>query len=98
MSLVMPEFMLAYTRKKVSEKTLSLPLTLKVPGDPVAGEITIPLFRLAIYGPLHSNGICLLDLPFLPHLKPIASASSESDTPQVAIPPGPTSLPGGLIV
>jgi hypothetical protein len=42
--------------------------------------------------------MCLLDLPFLPHLKPIASASSARDLPQVATPPGPTSLPGGLMV
>ncbi|HZI69763.1 MAG TPA: hypothetical protein VFD60_01245 [Nitrososphaeraceae archaeon] len=43
--------------------------------------------------------MCLLDLPFLAHLKPIASASSARDLPQVATPPpGPTSLPGGLIV
>ena len=50
------------------------------------------------YGPLQLNGICLLDLPFLSHLKPIASASSARDFPHVATPPGPTSLPGGLIV
>src|ERR671931_2373465 len=53
------------------------------------------------YGPLHSNGICLLDLPFLSHLKPIASTSSATAFPHVATAPaapGPTSLPGGLIV
>ena len=49
------------------------------------------------YGPFQSNDICLLDLPFLPHLKPIASASSATAVPHVAV-PGPTSLPGGLIV
>jgi hypothetical protein len=53
------------------------------------------------YGPLHSNGICLLDLPFLSQLKPIASTSSATAIPHVATAPDapdPTSLPGGLIV
>src|SRR5919107_778799 len=51
-----------------------------------------------IYGPLHSNGICLLDLPFHSHLKPIAATSSATAVPHVATVPGPTSLPGGLSV
>jgi hypothetical protein len=53
------------------------------------------------YGPLQSNGICLLDLPFLSHLNPIASTSSAVAVPHVATAPavpGPTSLPGGFIV
>jgi hypothetical protein len=53
------------------------------------------------YGPLQLNGIGLLDLPFLSLLKPIASTSSARDFPHVATAPdvpGPTSLPGGLIV
>jgi hypothetical protein len=50
------------------------------------------------YGPLQLNGICLLDLPFLSHLNPIASTSSATAVPHVATPPGSTSLPGGLIV
>lgn len=52
----------------------------------------------SFYGPHQSKGICLLDFPFLAHLKPITSASPTSDLPQVATRPGPTSLPGGLIV
>src|ERR687892_1468363 len=50
------------------------------------------------HGPLQSTGICLLDLPFHSHLKPIASTSSVIAFPHVAVVPGPTSLPGGLIV
>jgi hypothetical protein len=51
------------------------------------------------YGPLQPNGIYLLDLPFHSHLKPIAlSTSFEIAFPHVAVVPGPTSLPGGLIV
>ena len=44
------------------------------------------------------EGMCLLDLPLLFYLKPIPSASSVTAIPQVATTPGPTSLPGGLIV
>ena len=33
------------------------------------------------------NGMCLLDWPFLSHLKPIASDLSALDTPHVATPP-----------
>jgi hypothetical protein len=50
------------------------------------------------HGPLQSNGICLLDLPFHSHLKPIASTSLAMALPHVATVPGPVSLPGGLIV
>src|SRR5215468_870293 len=49
-------------------------------------------------GPLHENGMCLLDWPLRLHLKPNASARSIVEVPQVAAPPGPTSDPGGLIV
>jgi hypothetical protein len=70
-----------------------------------------PLSRLALllmlsrnhkiresHGPLQSNGICSLDLPFHSQLKPIASTSSAMALPHVATVPGPVSLPGGLIV
>jgi hypothetical protein len=50
------------------------------------------------YGPLQSKGMCLLDLLFHSHLKPMASTSSVIAFPHVATVPGPTSLPGGLIV
>src|SRR5918992_4280293 len=50
------------------------------------------------HGPLQSTGICLLDLPFHSHLKPIASTSSAMALPHVATVPGPVSLPGALIV
>jgi hypothetical protein len=50
------------------------------------------------HGPLQSNGISLLDLPFHSHLKPIASTSSVIALPHVAVVPGPVSLPGALIV
>src|ERR671910_51744 len=50
------------------------------------------------HGPLQSNGICLLDLPFHSHLKPIASTSFITAFPHVAIVPGPVPLPGVLIV
>src|ERR687891_415165 len=49
------------------------------------------------HGPLQSNGICLLDLPFHSHLKPIASTSLAMALPHVATVPGPVSLPGALI-
>src|SRR5215210_7263969 len=49
-------------------------------------------------GPVQSNGMCLLDLPFQSHLKPIASTSSAKALPHVATVPGPVSLPGGLRV
>src|ERR671925_2326683 len=54
----------------------------------------------SIYGPLQSNGICLLDLPFLFHSKRTSGALTSSATalPHVATVPGPTSLPGGLSV
>src|SRR5215208_3086632 len=55
-------------------------------------------YTLPRLGPLQSNGICLLDLPFHSHLKPIASTSSSIAFPHVATAPGPVSLPGGLIV
>src|SRR5919206_4782542 len=51
-----------------------------------------------VHGPLQSNGIYLLDLPFHSHLKPIASTLSITAVPHVATAPGPTSLPGGLRV
>ena len=50
---------------------------------------------IQIYGPLQSNGICLLDLPFHSHLKPIASTSLVTAFPHVATVPGPVSLPAG---
>ena len=51
-----------------------------------------------VYGPLQSNGICLLDLAFHSHLKPIASTSLATALLHVATVPDPTSLPGGLSV
>lgn len=53
---------------------------------------------ISFYGPLQSNGICLLDLLFHSHLKPRASTSLVTALPQVATVPGPTSLPGALMV
>ena len=69
-------------------------------------EVTVNLNKGGIskkcsYGPLHSNGICLLDLSFLSHLKSITSTSSATAVPHLATAldaPDPTSFPGGLIV
>ena len=66
----------------------------------MAAEIIIVMVSRVtpLYGPSHANGMCLLDLPSLFHLKPIASTSSFKAVPHVATAPGPTSLPGGFIV
>src|SRR5918995_6136092 len=61
-------------------------------------EASQKMITIGTQGPAHSNGMCLLDLPFHSHLKPIASTSLAKALPHVATVPGPVSLPGGLSV